>query len=215
MNDSNKCIICGKDKGRNKLYCSVKCRTIGVRNKRKCIICGKEFWAAPSSKVKTCNPECEKINRSCAGKSESNKKKLELAWEKFKTNPNSGDFETNSRAKSWILKDPAGNIYEINNLSHWARKNADKLPCEPSKFARGIVDVKRALLGAKGKATSYKGWKLLNFFEENKARKDFLPTKKAISRVKMPEEERLRRKREREKKRNQKLKELKQSELEI
>ena len=53
MNNMKKCLNCGKVLGRNKLYCSQKCRAEHIKNTRKCVICGKDFYASPSSEKKT------------------------------------------------------------------------------------------------------------------------------------------------------------------
>lgn len=57
----------------------------------------------------------------------------------------------------------------------------------------------------KSGSAQYKGWRLLEWSEENKAREGFPERKKRKPRKqKMSEEERLKRKREREKRRNEK-----------
>lgn len=71
-----KCVVCGKEKGRNKLYCSVKCRAEAQRNMRKCVICGKEFYSAPSGTERTCSRECSAKLRHFYGMSEQNKEVL-------------------------------------------------------------------------------------------------------------------------------------------
>lgn len=62
------CLNCGGDLGRNKYYCSQKCRAEYIRNRKKCVICGKYFYASPSSEKKTCSKACEKIERAAIGK---------------------------------------------------------------------------------------------------------------------------------------------------
>lgn len=139
---------------------------------RKCVVCGKLFWH-PQKVVITCSLECEKENRRRNGKEGYAAKNLALAQEAAKLSPNSGRFETNVMAKSWVIESPDGKVYEVNNLRLWAENHAELLPPKTSakKFANGIGNIKRTLLG-KGdqKAFQYKGWHLIAFYEENHAR---------------------------------------------
>ena len=63
------CPVCGKRllvdenrKGREKIYCSARCRTMANREKNKtkrnCVVCGKEFWTYGKRFVKYCSSEC-------------------------------------------------------------------------------------------------------------------------------------------------------------
>lgn len=172
MKKKKVCLNCGKKLDRNKYYCSQKCRAEYIRNMRKCVICGKEFYASPSSGKKTCGKECEKIERMRNGKDGASAINVKIAQEAAVKSPNSGKFETNAVAKSWIVKSPQGEVYEVNNLALWARKHEELLPGEPLKFVNGIRDIKRTLQGKKKRGCyQYKGWTLLSWSEENKARK--------------------------------------------
>ena len=197
-----KCLVCGKELGRNKYFCSQKCRSNYLRNMKTCVVCGKKFYAAPSSGKITCSTACEKENRKRETRNNPEyMKNLEKAHEAFKTNPNTSG-ETHSNAKSWILLSPTGERFEINNLKLWCRQNEDILPSTPEKFYDGISKVKSTLIGTckKNKIYHYKGWKIENFFDENKARANFPPRKERKPREKMSDEERLRRRREHAKK---------------
>ena len=192
-----KCVNCGKEiENRNKKYCSQKCRTAFLRNYRTCIVCGKEFYAKPSSNVKTCSRECEYINRSNNGRSEKNMEQLRKAWDAINTNPNAGQFDTNVHAKSWGLMSPDGKVHEVNNLAKWYRDNVDKLnlPYSTSQngarnFVTEICKVKR------GKAKTAGGWTLVWWSDENHAREGMEYPHVSPKRTKMTEEERLERKR--------------------
>ena len=203
-----KCIVCGKEKGRNKFFCSQKCRMKHIKNEKICAVCGKAFFSPPSSGKITCSIECEKKSRSAMMKnSESNRIILEKAHIAAKNSPNSAAVETNSRAKSWVIRSPEGEKYEISNLALWARENASIIPGTPIQFADGIRRIKQTLLGSKARgALQYKGWTLEKFFDENLARKGFPESKKHPPRSKMSDDERLRRKRESAKKYYQKRK---------
>ena len=101
---SGKCVVCGKEKGRNKLYCSVKCRAEAQRNMRKCVICGKEFYSAPSGTERTCSRECSAKLRHFYGMSEQNKEVLKKAHAGYEESPNTGRKDTNANAKSWVIQ---------------------------------------------------------------------------------------------------------------
>lgn len=170
MNE-RKCLNCGGDLGRNKYYCCQKCRVEYIRNRKKCVVCGRYFYASPSSRKKTCSKECEKAERSISGKTGKSSRNLIAAQKAAIISPNSGKFETNVRAKSWVIQSPDGTVYNINNLILWAREHADILPGTPKQFAFGIRTVKQSLQGKKQRGCyQYKGWKLLDWCDENRAR---------------------------------------------
>lgn len=201
------CPNCGKDTGRNKVYCSQYCRAEYLKNHRKCVICGKLFWVSPSSEKMTCGPECERKNRSFNGSLDYSLKNLKKAQEAAKESPNSGQYETNAIAKSWKICSPEGVVYEVNNLSLWAREHADILPSDPIQFTDGIRGIKYTLLGKKKRGSmQYKGWTLLEWSDENKARKGMPPAYHPPKRTRMSDSERLQRKREAAKIRYQKSK---------
>ena len=165
------CLNCGKKLERNKYYCSHKCRAEYIQNMKTCVICGKKFPASPSSGKLTCSKECERIERANNGKVGASSKSLLLAQEAAEKSPNSGRFETNAIAKSWIIQSPEGKTYEINNLMVWAREHEELLPGTPLQFVGGIRDIKRTFLGKRKRGSfQYKGWTLLSWSEENKAR---------------------------------------------
>lgn len=167
-----KCYNCGKEIiGRNKYYCSQKCRAEYIKNARECVICGKKFYAAPTSGKRTCSKECEKKERAKNGKMGASAENLKLAQDVAKISPNSGKFETNAIAKSWVIQSPDGERYEVNNLDLWAREHSNILPGTPLQFSDGIRKIKMTLQGKRKRGCyQYKGWMLIDWSEENKAR---------------------------------------------
>ena len=183
---SGKCIVCGKNKGYNKMFCSQKCRAEYLSHKRKCVICGKYFYAPPSSQKKTCGSECERKNRVEIGKTNPKViESLQKAHSALKKSPNSGSFETNSRAKSWVIVSPDGTKYAINNLALWANEHADIIPSSPDRFADAIRTIKYTQMGKKKKGCfQHKGWTLEAFYDDNLSRrKDIMSESKVISPV--------------------------------
>lgn len=173
-----KCLNCGKEiLGRNKYYCCQKCRAEHIKNKKICVVCGKEFYASPTSGKKTCSKECERLGRINNGKQGPYVKTIALAQGAAQKSPNSGQYETNAVAKSWVIQSPEGKVYKINNLSLWARENETILPSSAKLFAAGIRDIKRSEQGKKKRGSSqYKGWLLLSWSEENESRMEPLQT---------------------------------------
>lgn len=197
MAEIKTCLNCGQPiAGRNKLYCNQQCRAEHLRHTHICPICGKEFYAAPSAEVHTCGAaECESEWRS--EHAEAAKSNLPAAWDGTRKSPNSGRFETNVTAKSWVIADPSGRTYEINNLKLWCDNNADLLPVVPATFYRGIIDVKKTLLGTKKRGSKqYRGWTIVRWNDVNLAAKDYTAPQKT-PRKKMSDDERLTKKRER------------------
>lgn len=196
------CKNCGEEyTGRNKYFCSSKCKAAYMKNFRICPICGARFYAPPSSGVRTCgDSECSKKYRSqmCGAISRENMKK---AIEDGKNNPNTGGKETCAIAKSWVISSPSGEIYYIDNLKLWSEQHEDLLPGSALHFAQGIRDIKRTIQGKKKRGSNqYKGWHLVEFYEENLSRiREGIPEPRHFNKrqSKMCEEERLRRKRER------------------
>ena len=165
-----KCLNCGMEiLSKNKYYCCQKCRAKYIRNKKTCVICGKEFFAPPTSGKKTCSKKSERVKN---GKSSLYARTMALAQKAAKESPNSGQYETNAVAKSWVIQSPEGKVYKINNLSLWARENEAILPSSAKLFAAGMRDIKRSEQGKKKRGSlQYKGWLLLSWSEENEARK--------------------------------------------
>lgn len=195
------CLNCGNEiTNRNSKFCSQSCRTSYLREKsqRICVVCKKSFWVSPSSGKITCSAKCEKINRSQNGNKEKNMNSLRLAHEAASHSENSSSCETNSRAKSWVIESPEGNVYEINNLALWAENHKEILPSEPLRFCGGIRKIKYTLQGkVKRGVKSYMGWHLISYSESNHAREGFPDPKKRIPRHSIDDDERLERKRKR------------------
>lgn len=65
-------------------------------------------------------------------------------------------------AKTWIVRDPYGNIYRFSNLAEWARQNQhrfeDDRPESKSPFWLRISGGIGALLDVRGRSCSYRGW---------------------------------------------------------
>lgn len=172
--ETPKCIRCGKPIGkRSKYYCSKKCESEYKRNYETCAICGKRFPAPPSSKTLTCSKECDSIYRKI-NLANTSKKNLIRAHEEVIKSPNSGKFDTNVKAKTWILRDPKGKVYEANNLMNWCREQEGiAFEVDYMKFYRGIQGIKRTIQGKKKRGSyQYRGWTLDNFYEENLLIKD-------------------------------------------
>lgn len=187
------CKNCGKEyTGRNKVYCSQKCRAEYLKNLRTCVVCGKKFWSSPSSEVITCSRECESVNRIIVGKSEKNLKILAAARESATKSPHIGNFDTNIHAKSWGLVSPEGRLYEVSNLSKWCHDNQDIIPySNPKTFVTQLYKIKS------GKVSSAAGWTLKWCSDVNFAREGLESPKHHPKRTKMTDSERLERKRER------------------
>lgn len=140
---------------------------------RVCAVCGKRFPAPPSSDRTTCSRECssarktqthvgkriawsEKARESYGKRIAESPERLEAlresarnATEAAKLSPNSGAFETNIHAKSWMLKSPENRVYEFDNLRNFIRENADRFPNAKSAHTA---------LSGYGK---YKGWQVI------------------------------------------------------
>lgn len=172
--ETKKCIRCSKPIGReSKYYCSKKCESEYKRNYETCIICGKRFPTPPSSKALTCSRKCDSAYRK-SHLSSTSTENLTKAHVAAINSPNSGKFDTNTKAKTWILRDPAGKVYEANNLLNWCREQEGiAYEGEYMTFYRGIQGVKYTIQGKKKKGSyQYKGWTLDNFYEENMLIKD-------------------------------------------
>lgn len=167
----NKCIVCGKDKGRNKNYCSHKCRQeyYKSKNTRVCVICGEEYHTSPSDKVYTCGKiQCKKEYRKIVSYKMNAEGRLKKAWEMIKESPTGGRFETNTHAKTWVIVSPDGTEYNICNMYLWCEQNESILPSPWKRFYFGIVDIKRSIKGTKKKKNyQYKGWTLKEYKETN------------------------------------------------
>ena len=150
---------------------------------RVCAVCGNAFPAPPSSDRTTCSRECSARRKSEThiGKGSQwseetragfekriaeNPERLDAlresarkATEAAKLSPNSGAFETNIHAKSWILKAPDNQIYEFDNLRNFIREHPD--------FFQNPRSAETALSAcangrSKGRAPSqYKGWQVI------------------------------------------------------
>lgn len=164
--------------------CYQKVRGQQSRHKRYCIICRNSFDCPPSSNSVTCSPECKKeyARRRRIGQSlsEGAKRKISdkakcrdmtcvqtIGVEAAKNSPKSGRFVTNVNAIDWHLISPDGKHYRFHSLSNWLRENGPELfGCEPDSrefrnVISGLCGAKRAMLGKKHPACTYKGWRVI------------------------------------------------------
>lgn len=99
----------------------------------------------------------------------------QIATAQAKKSPKSGRFETNIKAKTWVVLDPNNQQYEFTNLLHFVRQNPHLF--EPNdviwrKKANG-VEWCLAASGIGGLArqsnppTNWKGWKLISVIKSN------------------------------------------------
>jgi hypothetical protein len=89
------------------------------------------------------------------------------AHEMAKLSPLTGKFETNNHAKYWVIEDPIGTRFEIQNLNLWCENNQHILPSSARTFYRGIQDIRKTYEGKKQRGThQYKGWHLISW-EQN------------------------------------------------
>ena len=164
------CKNCGKEyKGQNIYFCNMECASEYRQHYSVCPVCGKKFKKSPSDQNYTCGKrECKKIFRSekC---SDVSRKTIQKALAVIPINPNTGKFDTNMKAKTWILRDPKGKVYEVNNLLKWCRdQESIAFDGEYLTFYKGIQDIKRTIQGKKKRGSyQYKGWTLNSFYEEN------------------------------------------------
>ncbi|WP_339349533.1 hypothetical protein [Bifidobacterium indicum] len=69
----------------------------------------------------------------------------------------------------WVLRDPAGAEWRVNNLKDWARTHAHLFGQEDGepgavRVCSGIQQVKQSMLGRRRNAVaSYKGWTLVSW----------------------------------------------------
>lgn len=157
------------------------------RNIKHCVICGKAFKAPPSGRS-TCSDACEAELRRKQHKgktfnwgkkarerlaSQGQTENLKKGTPAAQVSPLAGRFETNVNAKYWVIESPMGDVYEIDNLTLWARKHTElfgKLPCEHSvgQIVHGFYTAKRAILGKPKQHTpTYMGWQILKFGEKS------------------------------------------------
>jgi len=132
-----------------------------------CIVCGKEFYDAPSNMTVTCGPECSVKHRQQMYLDGVNAGALQKAHEVAKDHPLTGRFETHMHAKTWIIKSPAGEIFECRNLKNWLRDHEDLLDGTVNQAWDGITKIKYSLQGKrKNPSRQWKGWRLIEYGEK-------------------------------------------------
>lgn len=171
------CAICGiflNKNSHNQKYCKKCAKNHKYQPKNyNCIVCNANFtnkW-----KKNTCSPECEKILRSQKS-TERQPKGHKLSPElrqkcidrgiaesvrlAHMANPKTGAFDTNIHAKSWVLQDPCGNIYNITNLQNFFRKHPELIPeTTYSKATKRIQSLKYT-------GHKWHGWKLIAWYDD-------------------------------------------------
>lgn len=69
-------------------------------------------------------------------------------------------------AKTWVIRDPYGNVHEFSNLAEWARQNAhrfqDDRPNSSQPFWKRIANGIGGILKTQSRYGSYKGWMALS-----------------------------------------------------
>lgn len=164
---TKKCPVCRKPiTDSRSTYCSYKCAGKARQNYRKCVVCGKEFATPPSSPKVTCSPACSHQHRSEYHKKPEHlsitTKMREAHNKKYAALPP----EEYPNAKSWIIKSPAGIVYECRNLLNWCREHRDLYEGTPKQAWDGLSKIKYSMQGKrKNPSSSWKGWTLIDFGE--------------------------------------------------
>lgn len=158
-----KCLICGKDNGRNKYCCCMACYSEYRRHYRVCVVCGKSFPCPPTDDSICCSKQCSRERR--AAESGESTKRLLVGREKMKALPYCQPDENYHHAKRWTLQAPDGAVYECRNLLHWLREHPDLVGDDPLKAFRGFTVIKATMTGQrkKNRCFSWRGWRLLSF----------------------------------------------------
>ena len=164
MSKESVCINCGGPLGRNKMYCSQRCRAEYLKSKRKCVVCGKMFYAPPSSDSKCCSKTCSKIHRSKLHAS-GNYNKSVPSMMKGKAEfwaEHTGEKHIN--AKHWIIQSPDGEIYDCQNLFFFIREHPDLFDGTERQAFDGFEKIKSSIEGKrKNPSYTWKGWRLLDY----------------------------------------------------
>lgn len=123
---SDTCIVCGHPKPKkNKSYCSKKCMGLGKQGYKVCSVCGKTFKDASCNMTVCCSLKCFSAHRSqlhTQGVYDESIKKMRQGFHKKvdKTKP-----EELWTSRGWVIKSPAGQIYEVRNLMHFIREHPE------------------------------------------------------------------------------------------
>lgn len=157
------CAVCGAPvHRRGARYCSYRCAGLARQNYKICVICGGRFPSPPSEAVRTCSRACSTILRRRQAFELGSVDRIAAEREKYVAATAPEDWQT---AKIWVLRAPDGKQYTCKNLKLFFRDHADLIDGTPAQAAKGIVVVKRSLLGTrkKGKCYQWKGWTLLDW----------------------------------------------------
>lgn len=166
------------------------------KNKKICVICGKEFACPPSDKTVTCSPECRSIRAGraiiarCKGVKWTEEKRAKyasspavqknvrkaqkIATEAAARNPLNTKGIQNRCAKIWVLCSPDGEVFEVVNLTQWARENyklfepeCDNPDAAANRIRAGFQAIDQSIRGKRGEKRKnrcswhYKDWALL------------------------------------------------------
>jgi predicted nucleic acid-binding Zn ribbon protein len=159
---TKECPVCGKDIGKNKYVCSMRCYAIFKTKPKTCIVCGKPFKYSNNT---TCSKKCSLVNRQKIYDKGTYDEALKKAHETAPLRPLTGRFETHCNARKWKIQSPDGNVYECRNLKLWLRNHADMLDGTVKQAWDGITKIKYSMQGKRKKSYQWKGWKLLEWGE--------------------------------------------------
>lgn len=162
---SDFCIVCGKPKPqKNKKFCSRECAGEYRQNYRICPICQKPFKVPPANDNVCCSTECSAEHRRrlhAAGVYTKSINRWQDGKERFFAE-HSGENHVN--AKHWIIRSPAGKIYECQNLMHFIRQHPELFDGTPKQAFDGFAKIKASIRGKrKNPCYSWKGWTLIDF----------------------------------------------------
>ena len=154
------CRVCGKPVHRKGAkYCSYACAALARQHYKRCVICGALYPCPPTNMVRTCSPACsaELRRRQAEALGHTDRIKAEAAKYVAETPP-----EQWQTAKYWELQAPDGTKHCCKNLIEFFRQHEDLIDGTPEQASRGIITVKRTMLGLKKNGCyQWKGWKLL------------------------------------------------------
>lgn len=158
------CEVCGEPIGRNKRFCSKSCESKYRQHYRICPVCGKSFACPPANDNVCCSKECSAAHRTqlhASGVYTDAVSKMTQARDKYLLE-NCGEKHFN--AKHWIIQAPEGQIYEVQNLSHFIKNNPDLFDGTYKQAYDGIIKIKASYQGKrKVPCYTWKGWSLLKW----------------------------------------------------
>lgn len=161
---SGTCIVCRNEKGRNKKFCSLKCESAYLKNRKTCIVCGKTFPDPPTNASVCCSKECSSKHRKdmMQGEKQQNNFKKMIAGKELFEKEHQGEKHVN--AKEWVIQSPEGKIYRCRNLLYFIRSNPELFDGTERQVFDGFSKIKATRQGKrKNPSYTYKGWQLLDW----------------------------------------------------